>query len=54
VARAAQAGTSAFIPKGGSLAEMIAMLKEAKPGRMSVAASLTRTAPPKLKPGQGP
>jgi DNA-binding NarL/FixJ family response regulator len=43
VARAAQAGASAFIPKGGSLAEMIAMLKDAKPGRMIVAASLLRT-----------
>ena len=42
VARAAQAGASAFIPKTGSLTEMITMLKAAKPGRMSVAASLTR------------
>jgi DNA-binding NarL/FixJ family response regulator len=45
VARAAQAGASAFIPKGGPLAEMITMLKAAKPGRMSVATSLLRTAP---------
>jgi DNA-binding NarL/FixJ family response regulator len=45
VARAAQAGASAFIPKGGPLAEMITMLKAAKPGRMSVASSLLRTAP---------
>ena len=45
VARAAQAGASAFIPKGGSLAEMITMLKEAKPGRMTVAPSVLRTAP---------
>jgi len=44
VARAAQAGASAFIPKGGSLAEMITMLKEAKPGRMTVAPSVLRTA----------
>ena len=43
VSRAAQAGASAFIPKGGSLAEMITMLKAAKPGRMSVAASVLRT-----------
>ena len=43
VARAAQAGASAFIPKGGSLAEMITMLKAARPGRMSVAPSLLRT-----------
>jgi len=45
VARAAQAGASAFIPKGGSLAEMITMLKAAKPGRMSVAPSVRRAAP---------
>jgi DNA-binding NarL/FixJ family response regulator len=45
VARAAQAGASAFIPKGGPLAEMIAMLKAAKPGRMSVAASVLRAGP---------
>jgi DNA-binding NarL/FixJ family response regulator len=43
VTRAAQAGASAFIPKGGPLAEMITMLKAAKPGRMSVAASVLRT-----------
>jgi DNA-binding NarL/FixJ family response regulator len=43
VARAAQAGAAAFIPKGGPLAEMITMLREAKPGRMAVAASLLRT-----------
>jgi DNA-binding NarL/FixJ family response regulator len=40
VARAAQAGASAFIPKGGSLAEMIEMLRCARPGRMVVAPSL--------------
>jgi DNA-binding NarL/FixJ family response regulator len=45
VARAAQAGASAFIPKGGSLAEMIGMLRAAKPGRMTVAPSVLRTAP---------
>jgi DNA-binding NarL/FixJ family response regulator len=44
VARAAQAGASAFIPKSGSLGEMIAMLKAAKPGRMAVAPSVLRTA----------
>jgi DNA-binding NarL/FixJ family response regulator len=43
VARAAQAGASAFIPKGGPLSEMITMLKAAKPGRMSVATSVLRT-----------
>jgi len=46
VARAAQAGASAFIPKGGSLAEMITMLKAARPGRMNVAPSLLRTTAP--------
>jgi len=45
VARAAQAGASAFIPKGGSLSEMITMLKAAKPGRMSVAPSMMGTTP---------
>ena len=44
VARAAQAGASAFIPKGGPLVEMIAMLKAARPGRMSVAPSVLGTA----------
>jgi DNA-binding NarL/FixJ family response regulator len=53
LARAAQAGASAFIPKAGPLAEMITMLKEAKPGRMKVAASLTRTRSVKPTPGQG-
>jgi DNA-binding NarL/FixJ family response regulator len=51
VARAAQAGASAFIPKGGPLAEMIAMLRAAKPGRMSVASSLLRTAPASARSG---
>jgi DNA-binding NarL/FixJ family response regulator len=45
VARAAQAGASAFIPKGGSLAEMIDLLRTARPGRMVVAPSLRRTMP---------
>jgi DNA-binding NarL/FixJ family response regulator len=53
LARAAQAGASAFIPKAGSLAEMIAMLKEARPGRMKVAASITRTRSVTPTPGQG-
>ena len=45
VARAAQAGAAAYIPKGGPLTEMITMLREAKPGRMAVAASLLQTSP---------
>jgi len=40
VARAARAGASAFIPKNGSLAEMITLLREARPGRMQVAPSV--------------
>ena len=43
VARAAQAGASAFIPKNGSLAEMIEMLVAAKPGPMAVAPSVLST-----------
>jgi DNA-binding NarL/FixJ family response regulator len=53
VVRAAQAGASAFIPKTGSLAEMIRMVKEAKPGRMSVASSLTGLGSVKPAPHQG-
>jgi DNA-binding NarL/FixJ family response regulator len=53
LARAAQAGASAFIPKTGSLTEMIAMLKEAKPGRMTVAASLTPLKSANPAPVQG-
>lgn len=45
VARAAQAGASAFVPKNGSLAEMIEMLRSARPGPMAVAPSLLRTTP---------
>jgi DNA-binding NarL/FixJ family response regulator len=52
MARAAQAGAAAFIPKGGPLAEMITMLREAKPGRMAVAASLLRTTAAPLTAGQ--
>jgi DNA-binding NarL/FixJ family response regulator len=52
VARAARAGASAFIPKGGPLAEMITMLKAAKPGPMSVAASLRRTGTAPAPAGQ--
>jgi DNA-binding NarL/FixJ family response regulator len=53
VAPAAQAGASAFIPKTGSLAKMVTMLKAAKPGRMSVAASLSRLGSARPAPGQG-
>ena len=40
VERAAQAGASAFIPKGGSLTELISMLTHIQPGRMQVAPSV--------------
>jgi DNA-binding NarL/FixJ family response regulator len=53
LARAAQAGASAFIPKAGPLAEMITMLKAAKPGRMRVAPSITRTRSVTPTPGHG-
>jgi DNA-binding NarL/FixJ family response regulator len=53
LARAAQAGASAFIPKTGSLAELISMVKQAKPGPMKVAASLTRTLSVTPTPGHG-
>lgn len=39
VVRAAQAGASAFIPKDGSLAEMIDVLTRVQPGQMLVAPS---------------
>jgi len=44
VARAAAAGASAFIPKSGSLREMVTMLRAARPGRMAVAHSILGTA----------
>jgi DNA-binding NarL/FixJ family response regulator len=40
IARAEDAGASAYIPKGGSLDEMIEVLKAARPGPMVVTASL--------------
>jgi DNA-binding NarL/FixJ family response regulator len=39
VVRAAQAGASAFVPKDGSLAEMIDVLRHVHPGQMLVAPS---------------
>ncbi|WP_245887677.1 response regulator [Geodermatophilus tzadiensis] len=39
VVRAAQAGASAFVPKDGSLAEMIDVLSRVQPGQMLVAPS---------------
>ena len=43
IARAARAGASAYIPKGGPLSELITMLTTARPGPMVVAASLRPT-----------
>jgi DNA-binding NarL/FixJ family response regulator len=40
IARAEDAGASAYIPKGGSLEEMVAVLRSARPGPMLVAPSL--------------
>jgi DNA-binding NarL/FixJ family response regulator len=51
IARAARAGASAFIPKGGSLLEMIDMLRAARPGKMILPPSLMRTEQ-KRSPGQ--
>jgi DNA-binding NarL/FixJ family response regulator len=43
IARAARSGASAFISKGGSLREMIDMLRAARPGRMILPPSLLST-----------
>ena len=45
VVRATQAGASAFIPKDGSLAEMIDVLSRVRAGQMLVAPSTFSTAP---------
>jgi DNA-binding NarL/FixJ family response regulator len=45
VARAARAGASAFISKGSPLAEMIKLLREARPGRMQVANPMLQVDP---------
>jgi DNA-binding NarL/FixJ family response regulator len=43
IARAARAGASAFIPKGGPLGEMIDLLRAARPGTMLLPPSLLRS-----------
>ncbi|MCW2582764.1 MAG: two component transcriptional regulator, LuxR family [Klenkia sp.] len=54
VARAGQAGASAFIPKNGSLTEMIEVLDHCRAGQMLVARSVfTHPAVPAV-PGPGP
>jgi DNA-binding NarL/FixJ family response regulator len=51
IARAARAGASAFIPKGGSLPELIDMLRAARPGKMILPPSLM-TVEQKRRAGQ--
>jgi DNA-binding NarL/FixJ family response regulator len=46
ITRAAHAGASAFIPKDGSLTEMIDVLSRVRPGQMLVAPSTFSGAPP--------
>jgi DNA-binding NarL/FixJ family response regulator len=50
VTRAAEAGASAFIPKEGSLAELIDVLSHARPGRMLVAPSTFAAQPAAVAP----
>ena len=45
ISRAAQAGASAFIPKNGSLSEMIDVLRRVRQGQMLVAPSAFRSGP---------
>jgi DNA-binding NarL/FixJ family response regulator len=45
MARAARAGASAFVPKDAPLAELVGILREARPGRMQVAPSLLQMGP---------
>ena len=40
IARAARAGASAFVPKGGSFLELLDLLRAARPGKMLLPASL--------------
>ena len=51
VVRAAQAGASAFIPKDGSLAEMIEVLSRVQAGQMLVAPSTFASGPAATRPG---
>ena len=50
ISRAAQAGASAFIPKDGSLRELIDVLKLTKPGSMTVAPSVLGPSPAEAAP----
>jgi DNA-binding NarL/FixJ family response regulator len=54
VVRAAQAGASAFVPKSGSLVEMLSVLRQARQGAMLVSASMFGATPaqsPVVDPG---
>jgi DNA-binding NarL/FixJ family response regulator len=53
VVRAAQAGASAFVPKSGSLVEMLSVLRQARQGAMLVSASMfgATPQPPVVDPG---
>jgi len=53
VVRAAQAGASAFIPKDGSLTEMIEVLSRVQPGQMLVAPSTFAGGPTSGPPAGG-
>lgn len=52
VVRATQAGASAFVPKNGSLPEMLDVLRRARPGGMLVAPSAFAAAPSASLPPQ--
>jgi DNA-binding NarL/FixJ family response regulator len=49
ISRAAQAGACAFIPKGGSLSEMIDVLSHIRAGQMLVAPSTFNAAPERIR-----
>jgi DNA-binding NarL/FixJ family response regulator len=53
VARAARAGASVFISKGSPLAEMITLLRDARPGQMQVASSALQVHRSRDAPGRG-
>ena len=54
VVRAAQAGASAFVPKDGSLSEMIDVLSRVRPGQMLVAPSTFASGAPAVPAPRGP
>ena len=54
VVRAAQAGASAFVPKSGSLTEMLSVLRQARSGSMLVAPSLYGQPPTVADPRDSP